>query len=36
MRGVVIRVSVAGVRGSDLWPHRSMDQREAVKTLLRP
>jgi threonine dehydrogenase-like Zn-dependent dehydrogenase len=32
----VIRISATCVCGSDLWPHRAMDERRAIKTLLRP
>jgi len=32
----IIRIAAACVCGSDLWPYRAMDERRAIKTLLRP
>jgi threonine dehydrogenase-like Zn-dependent dehydrogenase len=31
----IIRLSATCVCGSDLWPYRAMDERRAIKTLLR-
>jgi threonine dehydrogenase-like Zn-dependent dehydrogenase len=32
----IIKISATCVCGSDLWPYRAMDERRAIKALLRP
>jgi threonine dehydrogenase-like Zn-dependent dehydrogenase len=31
----IIRIAATCVCGSDLWPYRAMDERRAIKALLR-